>query len=66
MKEFITRQQAQHIKEKHEKERNAIRAAANKAGRGLNGTEKKRLNEIKGIITDAEAVIRGDGRKGKR
>jgi hypothetical protein len=65
-KDFITPQQAKHIKERHENERNNIRATANKAGRGLNGAEKKRMNEIKGIIADADAVIRGDGRKGKR
>lgn len=65
-KDFITKQQAQHIKERHEKERNNIRATANKAGRGLNGAEKKRINEIKGIIADCDAVIRGDGRKGRK
>ena len=62
-RDFLTKQQAQHIKERHERERNAIRAEANKAGRALSSTEKKRINQIKGIIADCDAVIRGDGRK---
>lgn len=65
-KDFITPQQARHIKERHEKERNAIRTAANKAGRALNGTEKKRINTIKQIIDDCDAVIAGKGRKGRK
>lgn len=65
-KDFVTPQQARHIKARHEAERNAIRTAANKASRALTGAEKKRINVIKGIIADCDAVIRGDGRKGKR
>jgi hypothetical protein len=63
MREFITKQQAGHIKTKHETERNNIRAKANKENRNLTGAEKKRINEIKRIIADCDAVIRGDGRK---
>jgi hypothetical protein len=66
MKEFITAQQAKHIKERHEKELNEIRKTANNAGRATNGTENKRIRVIKGIVADCDAVIRGDGRKGKR
>lgn len=65
-KDFITPQQAKHIKERHEKERNALRAMANRENRDLKGSEKKRINEIKGIIADCDAVIAGKGRKGKR
>lgn len=65
-KDFITPQQAKHIKERHEKERNAIRQLANNAGRALNGAEKKRLKAISEIISDCNAVIAGNGRKGKR
>jgi hypothetical protein len=62
-KDFITPQQAKHIKERHEKELNDIRKTANNAGRATTGTENKRIKVIKGIIADADAVIRGDGRK---
>lgn len=65
-KDFITPQQAKHIKERHENERNAIRALANNEARALNGTEKKRLKKITEIIADCDAVIAGNGRKGKR
>lgn len=65
-KDFITPQQAKHIKERHEGERNAIRALANNEGRALNGKENKRMNQIKEIIADCNAVIAGNGRKGKR
>lgn len=65
-KDFITPQQAQHIKTRHENERNAIRTAANNAGRALNGKENKRLKEIKEIIADCNAVIAGNGRKGRK
>jgi hypothetical protein len=65
-KDFITPQQARHIKERHERELNDIRKTANNAGRATTGEENKRIKVIKGIIADAEAVIRGDGRKGRR
>lgn len=65
-KDFITPQQAKHIKERHERELNDIRKAANNAGRATTGAENKRIKVIKGIIADADAVIRGDGRKGRR
>lgn len=60
---FITPQQAGHIKARLEAERNNIRSAANKAGRSLTSTENKRIKEIKRLISDCDAVIRGDGRK---
>lgn len=65
-KDFITPQQAKHIKERHEKERNAIRQLANSQARALTGKEKKRMKDINGIIADCNAVIEGNGRKGKR
>lgn len=64
-KDFITPQQAKHIKERHENERNAIRTAANAAGRALIGKEKKRIKDIAQIISDCDAVIAGNGRKHK-
>lgn len=59
-KEFITKQQAGHIKDKARKEKQAILGKPVKA---LPKADKERIKELNNIIEDADAVIRGDGRK---
>lgn len=59
-KDFITKQQAQHIKDKARKEKQSILGQPKKA---IPKADKDRINTLNSIISDADAIIRGDGRK---
>lgn len=59
-KDFITKQQAQHIKDNARKEKQSILGKPVKA---LPKADKDRIKTLNTIINDADAVIRGDGRK---
>ena len=60
MKDFITKQQAGHIiRRARDEKQDIIRTA----GKRLTGAQNKRIKELNQIISDAEAVQRGDGRK---